>query len=238
MRMALNPDPDSAALAVSGESVVAIARRYWRLSAFILLLVAVIAGARYLTAPRRYIASQDLTIALIPAQGLGNPGDVALATSYAQAIAHSIASSNVVTTSAFAGAVLTRVPAETVRREGITAAKVQQALSATERESRVRLQATWSSEAGARAIVLAAALALQADPQVPASALNPGDSVSAQVAPNPPEATLDPQQQENDLNVFIQQLVIGLGIALLLPWAFAGLASARARRVQAPSTAQ
>jgi hypothetical protein len=235
--MALNPDPESAASAVSGESILAITRRYWRLSALILLLVALIAGARYLTAPRTYLASQDLTMALIPAQGLGDPPDGALAASYAQAIAHAIVSSKVVTTSAFADAVLAHLPVETARREGVTAAKLQQALSATEQEAQVRLQAKWSTEAGARAIVMAAALALQANPQVSASALNPGDSVSAQMAPSPPEVALDPQQQAIDLNAFIQQVVVGLGIALLLPWALVGLAGARVRGAQTQSTA-
>src|SRR5436305_10821681 len=112
-RMALNLRPDSA---ISGGTVVAVARRYWRVSSLVLLLVALVAGARYVTAPRTYIATQDLTVALIHAQALGDPGDAALATSGALAVAHALARPEVITSSALADAVLARVPADTARR--------------------------------------------------------------------------------------------------------------------------
>ena len=68
--------------------MVAVARRYWWVSSLVLLLVALVAGARYVTAPRTYIATQDLTVALIHAQALGDPGDAALATRCLNAATH------------------------------------------------------------------------------------------------------------------------------------------------------
>jgi hypothetical protein len=226
--MALNLRPDSAATTVSGETFVAIARRYWWVSTLILLLVALVAGARYLTAPQRYLASQDLSIALVPVQTLSNPGDAALAMSGAQMVAHAMTSPDLMASSAFADAVLARIPADIARHEQITKVGVQKALSAIELEARARIQAAWSSEAGARAIVTAAALALQANPPIPANALTPGDSVSTQVAPPGVLVKLDPQQQANTINALVQLLLVGFGIALLLPWIFAGLTRARA----------
>jgi len=230
--MALNLHPDSPTSAVSGASIAAIARRYWWVSALVLFLVTLVAGGRYLTAPQTYIATQDLSIALIPAQALGNPGYPALTMSAARAVAHAITSSEVVTTAPFADAVLVRVPADTVRSEGITKAKIQTALTATDLEAQVKLEARWSTPTGARAIVSAAILALQANPQIPAYALNPGDSVSVQVASTAPVVEQDTQRQADNFNALIQQLLIGLGIALLLPWVFAGLSGARRGGVQ------
>src|SRR6478672_787525 len=126
-RMALNLRPDSGASVPSDPPIMAVARRYWWVSALVLFLVTLVAGGRYLTAPQTYIATQDLSIALIPAQALGNPGDPALTMSAAQAVAHAITSSEVVATAPFADAVLVRVPADTVRSEGITKAKIQTA---------------------------------------------------------------------------------------------------------------
>lgn len=57
--MALNLRPEST---VAGESVAAVARRYWWVSTLILLFVALAAGGRYLTAPRAYLATQSLTL--------------------------------------------------------------------------------------------------------------------------------------------------------------------------------
>jgi hypothetical protein len=234
--MALNQRSDGATSTLSGETVVAIARRYWWVSTLVLILVALAAGGRYLTAPRAYLVSQDLNVALIPAQALNDPIDTALALSEARAVAQAVVSNEVVTTPAFADAVLTRLPADTARRESITKADIQKALSATNQDAQVTLQARWSTEAGAQAIVSAAALALQANPPVPTSVLNPGDSVSVQVAPSTPVVEQDPQRQSDNLNAFIQQALIGLSIALLLPWIFAGLTSARRGSQQPPAT--
>jgi hypothetical protein len=226
--MALNLRPDSAATAVSGETFIAIARRYWWVSTLILLLVALVAGARYLAAPQRYLASQDLSIALVPAQTLSNPGDAALAMSGAQIVAHAMTSSDLMTSGVFAEAVLARIPADIAQHEQITKAGVQKALSATELEAGTRIQAAWSTEIAARAIVTAAALALQANPPIPANALTPGDSVSTQLAPTGVMVKLDAQQQANNINALVQLLLVGFGIALLLPWIFVGLTRARA----------
>jgi hypothetical protein len=230
--MALRLRPDSAIPETADVPIMAIARRYWWMSALILLLVALVAGGRYLTAPQTYIATQDLNVALIPAQTLGNPGDAALAMNGAQAVAHAIASSDVVTTASFADAVLATIPAETAKRENITKAQIQNALLATDQEAQVQLEARWSTPAGARAIVSAAVLALQENPQVPAYALNPGDSVSIQVASSAPAMEQDSQRQADNFNALIQQLLIGLGLALLLPWIFAGATGARRGGVQ------
>jgi hypothetical protein len=219
-RMALNLRPEGA---VSAASVATVARRYWWVSTLIFLLVGLAAGGRFLTAPRAYLASQSVTFALIPAQKLGDPVDAALATSYAQAIARSVVSGKVVTTDAFASAALARVPAETAQRENITKAKMQKALSATAVGGQAQLEANWPTEPGARAIVSAAVLALQANPQIPAYALNPGDSVAAQIAPTEIVVKQDPQRQADVFNAFIQQVTVGLAIALALPWVFAGL---------------
>ena len=54
-------------------------------------------------------------------------------------------------------------------------------------------------------------------------ALNPGDSVSIQAPSAMPVVEQDPQRQEDNLNALLQQLTIGLGIALLMPWIFAAL---------------
>ena len=233
--MALNLRPDSGASVSSDPPIMAVARRYWWVSALVLLLVTLVAGGRYLTAPQIYVATQNLSVALIPAQALGDPGDAALAMSGARAVAHAIASSDVVSTPTFADAVLTRLPADTTRRESVTKAGIQKALSATDQEAQVRVEARWPTAAGARAIVSAAALALQANPHIPAYALNPGDTVSVQLASSAPVVEQDPQRQADNVNTLIQQLIIGLGIALLLPWVFAGLT--RARRGGAAPTA-
>jgi hypothetical protein len=225
--MALNLRPESSASVPSDPPIMAVARRYWWVSALVLLLVTLVAGGRYLTAPQTYVATQNLSVALIPAQALGDPGDAALAMSGARAAAHAIANSEVVTTPAFADAVLTRLPAATARRESITKAGIQKALSTTDLEAQVQIEARWSTVAGARAIVSAAALALQASPPIPTYALNAGDSVSVQLASSAPVVEQDPQRQSDNVNSLIQQLVIGLGIALLLPWVFAGLTRAR-----------
>src|SRR6476620_6894140 len=103
-RMALNLRPDSGASVPSDPPIMAVARRYWWVSALVLLLVTLVAGGRYLTAPQTYVATQNLSVALIPAQALGDPGDATLAMSGARAVAHAIASSDVVTTHAFADA--------------------------------------------------------------------------------------------------------------------------------------
>jgi hypothetical protein len=233
--MALNLRPDGGASAPSDPPILAVARRYWWVSALVLLLVALVAGGRYLSAPQTYVATQNLSVALVPAQALGSPGDAALAMSGARAVAHAIASSETVTTPAFADAVLVKVPAETAKRESITNAKIQKALSATDQEAQVQVEARWSTLAGARALASAAALALQANPQIPAYALNPGDTVSVQMASSAPVVEQDPLRQLDNLTTLIQQLIIGLGIALLLPWVFAGLT--RARRGSAEPTA-
>jgi hypothetical protein len=235
--MALNLRPDSVASEPSSLPIVAIARRYWWVSALVLLLVALVAGGRYLTAPQAYIATQDLSVALIPAQSLGNPGDAALEMSGAWAVAHAIASSNVVITAPFADAVLAKIPAETATRESITKARVQKALSATDQAAQVQLAARWSTVAGARAIVSAAIQTLQANPQFPTYALSPGDSVSVQVASTAPVVEQDPQQRTDNFYALIEQLLIGLGIALLLPWIFAGLSGVRRGGVQPTITA-
>jgi hypothetical protein len=235
--MALNQRPEGGASVPLDPPIMAVARRYWWVSALVLLLVALVGGARYLTAPQTYVATQDLSVALIPAPALSNPGDAALAMSGAQAVAHAIASSDTITTTAFADAVLTRLPADTVRQEGVTTASIQKALTATNQEAQVQVQASWSTAAGARAIVSAAALALQASPQIPAYALNPGDTVSVQLASSAPVVEQDPQRQSENFNALIQQLVIGLGIALLLPWVFAGLTRVRRGGV-APTAGQ
>jgi hypothetical protein len=206
---------------------MAVARRYWWVSTLVLLLVTLVAGGHYLTAPQTYVATQNLSVALLPAQALGDPGDAALAMSGARAVAHAIASSDVVSTATFADAVLRRLPADTARRESVTKAGIQKALSAADQEAQVHIEARWSTAAGARAIVSAAALALQANPQIPTYALNPGDSVSIQLASSAPVVEQDPQRQSDNVNTLIQQLMIGLGIALLLPWVFAGLTRAR-----------
>jgi hypothetical protein len=232
--MALNLRPDSSASTSSDPPIMTVARRYWWVSALVLLLVTLVAGGRYLTAPQTYVATQNLSVALIPAQALGDPGDAALAMSGARAVAHAIASSDVVTTPTFADAVLAKVPAETTKRESITKAKIQKALSATDQEARVQIEARWPNAAGARALVSAAALALQANPQIPAYALNPGDTVSVQLASSAPVVEQDPQRQADNVNTLIEQLIIGLGIALLLPWVFAGLT--RVRRGSAAPT--
>src|SRR5262245_19850077 len=109
--MALNLGPERA-MPATNTPIVAVARRYWWVSALVLLLFALVAGAGYLTAPQTYIANQNLNVALIPAQALGDPGDAALAMSGAWAVAHAIASSEIVTTPAFADDVLTRTSAE------------------------------------------------------------------------------------------------------------------------------
>jgi hypothetical protein len=206
--MALNLRPDSGASVSSDPPIMAVARRYWWVSALILLLVTLVAAGRYLTAPQIYVATQNLSVALIPAQALGDPGDAALAMSGARAVAHAIASSDVVSTPTFADAVLTRLPADTTRRESVTKAGIQKALSATDQEAQVRVEAY---------------------------ALNPGDTVSVQLASSAPVVEQDPQRQADNVNTLIQQLIIGLGIALLLPWVFAGLT--RARRGGAAPTA-
>src|SRR5262249_55052856 len=105
-RMTLKNRPDSAELSTSGAPVLTIARRYWWVSALVLLLVALGAGGRFLTAPQAYVATQYFTVALIPAEALGNPGDPALAMSGAQAAAHAIATSDTITAPAFADTVL------------------------------------------------------------------------------------------------------------------------------------
>ena len=235
--MALNLRPDSGAAVSSDPPVMAVARGYWWVSALVLLLVTLVAGGRYLTAPQTYVVTQNLSVALIPAQALGDPGDAALAMSGARAVAHAIASGETVTTQAFADAVLTRLPADTAKRESITKAKIQKALSTTDQEEQVQVAARWSTAAGARALVSAAALALQASPQIPAYALNPGDTVSVQLASSAPVVEQDPLRQLDNFNALIQQLVIGLGIALLLPWVFAGLTRVR-RGGAAPSAEQ
>jgi hypothetical protein len=234
--MALNPGPDSALTAAADAPIVAVARRYWWVSALVLLLVALVGGARYLTASQTYVATQNLNVALIPAQTLGNPGDTALAMSGARAVAHAIVSSEIFTTPAFADAVLTRLPADIARRESITKAGIQKALSATDQGAQVNVEARWSTTAGARAIVSAAAQTLQANPQIPTYALNPGDSISVQVSSSAPAMERDPQRQSDNFNILIQQLITGLGIALLLPWVFAGLT--RTRRGSAAPTAE
>ena len=152
-----NLRPDSAASVSSDPPIMAVARRYWWVSALILLLVTLVAGGRYLTAPQIYVATQNLSVALIPAQALDDAGDAALAMSGARAVAHAIASSDVVATPTFADAVLTRLPADTTRRESVTKAGIQKALSATDQEAQVRVEARWPTAAGARAIVSAAA---------------------------------------------------------------------------------
>jgi hypothetical protein len=233
--MALNQRPEGGALAPTDPPLMAVARRYWWVSALVLLLVALVAGGRYLTARQTYVATENLSVALIPAQALGNPGDAALATSGAQAVARAIARSDIVTTPAFADAVQAKVPAETVKRERITRAKIQQALSTDDDDAQVQVEARWSTAAGARALVSAAALTLQANPQIPAYALSPGDTVSVQLASSAPVVEQDPLRQLENFTTLIQQLVIGLGIALLLPWVFAGLT--RARRGGAAPTA-
>jgi hypothetical protein len=232
--MALNLRPDSGASVSSDPPIMAVARGYWWVSALVLLLVTLVAGGRYFTAPQTYVATQNLSVALIPAQALGDPGDAALAMSGARAVAHAIASSDVTTTPTFADAVLAKVPAETAKRESITKAKIQKALSTTDQEAQVQVEARWSTAAGARALGSAAALALQANSQIPAYALNPGDTVSVQLASSAPVVEQDPLQQLDNFNALIQQLVIGLGIALLLPWVFAGLTRVR-RSGAAPS---
>jgi hypothetical protein len=232
--MALNLRPDGGVSSPTDPPIMAVARSYWWVSALVLLLVALVAGGRYLTAPQTYVATQNLSVALIPAQALGNPGDAALAMSGARAVAHAIASSDVVTTPAFADAVLARLPADTARREGITKASIQKALSTTDQEAQVQVESRWTTAAGARALVSAAALALQANPQIPAYALNPGDTISVQLASFVPVVAQDPLRQLENFNALIQQLVIGLGIALLLPWVFAGLT--RVRRASATPT--
>jgi hypothetical protein len=221
--MTLKNRPDSAEPGASGAPILTIVRRYWWISALVLLLVALGAGGRYLTAPQSYVATQGFTVALIPAQALGNPGDAALAMSGAQAVAHAIATSDAVTAPAFADAVLAKIPADTTQRENITKAQIQKALSATDQEAQVKLEARWSTASGARAIVSAAVLALQANPQIPAYALNPGDSISVQVPSSAPLVEQDSERQAENLTTLLQQLTIGLGIALLLPWIFAAL---------------
>jgi len=234
--MALNLRPDSGASTPPDPPIMAVARRYWWVSALVLLLVALVAGGRFLTAPQTYVATQNLYVALIPAQALGNPGDAALAMSAGRAVAHAIANSDVVNTATFADAVLTRLPADSAQREGVTKASIQKALSATNQEAQVQIEARWSTAAGARALVSAAALALQANAQIPAYALNPGDTVSVQLASSAPVVEQDPLQQLDNFKDLIQQLLIGLGIALLLPWVFTGLT--RARRGSDPPTVE
>jgi hypothetical protein len=237
--MALKLRPDSAISGTSwtaGAPIMTIARRYWWVSALVLFLVALVAGGRYLTASQNYIATQDLSVALIPAQALGNPGDAALVMSGAKAVAHAIATSDIVTTAPFAEAVLANIPADTARQEGITKTGIQKALLATDQETQIHLEAHWSTAAGARAIVSAAARVLQANPQIPAYALDPGDSVSVQMAPPEKMAPQDPRRQSDNFNALMQQLLIGLGIALLLPWIFAGVSGARRGGVQPTPT--
>ena len=91
----------------------------------------------------------------------------------------------------------------------------------------MQLEARWHTPSGARAIVSAATLALQANLQIPTYALNPGDSVSIQTPSTTPVVEQDPQRQEDNLNALLQQLTIGLGIALLMPWIFAALSGMR-----------
>jgi hypothetical protein len=236
-QMAPNTSPNSAeAMALNDFTQVApvatVARRYWWATALVLLIVALMAGARYITAPRSYLAAQRVSVALVPAQELGDPGDPALAVSDANAVAHSIASSDLMTSSTFADAVLARLPAQTAQRESISKAAIERALWATDQEAQVWLQAKWSSEAGARAIVTAASLTLQQNPVVPDGALNPGDTISMQVAESPPTVRLDDAEQSANLATLAQEITIGLGIALLLPFVFAGLTRFRAQRAR------
>src|SRR5262249_43300294 len=116
---------------------------------------------------------------------------------------------------------------DTTKRENITKAQIQKALSATDQEAQVKLEARWTTASGARAIVSAAVLALQANPQIPAYALNPGDSIAVQVPSSAPLVEQDPARQADNLNTLLQQLTIGLGIALLMPWIFAALSGMR-----------
>lgn len=225
--MALTNRPDSAEAGASDAPVLTIARRYWWVSVLVLLLVSLAAGGRYLTAPQSYIATQSLTVAFIPAQALGNPGDAALAMSGAQAVARAIATSDTIIAPAFADAVLAKIPADTTKRENITKAQIQKALTATNQGAQVQLEARWHTPSGARAIISAATLAIQANLQIPAYALNPGDSVSIQASSATPVVEQDPQRQADNLNALLQQLTIGLGIALLMPWIFAALSGMR-----------
>jgi hypothetical protein len=232
--MAPKGSPNSAeAMALTDSTQVApvatVPRRYWWATALVLLIVALVAGARYTTAPRSYLAAQQVSVALVPAQELGDPGDPALTVSAAKAVAQFIAS-DLVTSSTFADAVLARLPAQTAQRESISKAAIERALWATDQEAQVWLQAKWSSEAGARAIVAAASLALQQNPVLPDGALNPGDTISMQVAESPPTVRLDDAEQSANLARLTQEIIIGLGLAFLLPFVFAGLMRFRAQR--------
>jgi hypothetical protein len=230
--MALNSSPPDAMTsarrsAVVPASVVASARRYWWASALILLVVALVAGARYFTAPQSYLATKELTIALVPGQALGDPGNPALSTSGVRAVAHSIASSGLVNSAAFADAILARIPSDQAQREHMTPGGIEQALTATDQGAQVRLQARWPSQAGARAVVTAAILALQTNPPTVGGALSPGDTLSMQAPQATPNVEQDSVQQSANASAFWQQLAIGLGLALILPWIFAGLARRR-----------
>jgi hypothetical protein len=208
-------------------------RRFWWASVAVVLVVAIGATAQYLRAPRDFVATQELQVAvLVGDQGnQGNQGNQGAPTADAAAqqasvLARDLSSSAALSSPALATAILAGLPSGESARLHASAPAVESALSATHNGMVVTLSAQWPTAKGANELVAAAVAALQQNPALLAQ-LSPltfaTGAARVQVSAPATPAVHVAAQEAAARDALLTRIAMGLLAALLLPFALAAL---------------
>lgn len=233
-------------------TIVAGARRQLWMAALICALVTLVALVRYggpgATSRQRYLATQALTVSVLPADAGGIYARNS-ASQLATRVSGEIVSSQVLASSSFARAVAQRVAQnrdQVVARFGasatgalatIDARAAATALSASHVANRVTITARWSTAAGAWALVTAAGETLEADPPgTLGAAAQPADGATLRIVRD--GTASDPVADQAIGRAALAQLVATLLLGLLGGMLVAALAGWWEARRSAPGQRQ
>lgn len=198
-------------------SLVARSARYWVVSAALVVFVTAASAMQFALAPRHYVATQQLQVVVLPTTGA--PEDVS-------PVARALVDPALLDSPRLAADVLARIPANEEISDDMSAEALRGALSASHNGASVRLSASWTSRAGAEAILDAAVDALQSDGSLLPSIVT-SESVRVQTVGTASPATRSTVEADAATQTLVQRILMALLAALLLPFALGALLANR-----------
>lgn len=201
--------------------LLALFARYWIVSTALVVFVVAASVAQVVLAPRHYVVTQQLQVVVFASTGA--PED-------AGPVARALVDPVLLTSPRLATDILARISTDQALRDEMSAPALQDALAATHSGAGVTLSATWTSQAGAEAILVAAVDALQTDGSLLPSSLTDG-SVRVQTVGVASPAARSAVEADAAVQTLIQRILLAMAAALLVPFALGSLLARRTVKV-------
>jgi hypothetical protein len=199
--------------------LAATLRRWWWIAALVTLVTLFLAAYGYASTRPIYVATQHLTIVLLPPDG-ATATEVARTEQDEQAIARLLVQGNIFASRPLDAAIAAQLASHGGQGAGISASNIATAVLATHTGNMVTVSARWSSPGGARALVTATAAALADGALQPSAAqagdMPPGASLRVEVDVPPGQAVVDEAVAGMARGLLLGRIALGVVAGLVL----------------------